>query len=299
MTARDTADEHDALRLRIAQTAPRRGAVEANAREMFRLLRSASADAVDLLVFPELALTGYDLGSRAADLAIPADEDPWGLWTDGKDGPVVIYGFVERGGDHLVYNSATVAAPGRRLHTHRKLHLPTYGTFDEGRIFAPGRAGVDVFEVLPKWTTAVLVCEDLWHPPLPYLAGLRGIDLLVVPAAAPGREPPTSDAPTAFASVDAWETIARATALIHGIWLVVANRSGVEGPVTFAGSSFVVAPDGTVVRRLGTGEETSDLVLHRSAIREARATFSHLRDARPGRVQAELARLTSRDRGRP
>lgn len=299
MSARGDGEAHASLRLRIAQTAPRRGEVEANAREMAQLRRAASARAVDLIVFPELALTGYHLGSRAADLAIPADEDPCGLWADGEDGPVVIYGFVERGGDHLVYNSATVAARGRRLHTHRKLHLPTYGTFDEGRIFAPGRAGVDVFDVLPGWRAAVLVCEDLWHPPLPYLAGLRGIDLLVVPAAAPGREPTTTGAPTAFASVDAWETIARATALIHGIWLVVANRSGVEGPVTFAGSSFVVAPDGTVVHRCGTGTETSDLVLRRSAIREARATFSHLRDARPGLVQAELERLTSRNRSQP
>jgi len=298
VSARGDGGACDALRLRIAQTAPRRGDVEANAREMARLLRSASAHAVDLLVFPELALTGYDLGARAADLAIPADEDPCGLWSDRQGGPVTIYGFAERGADHLVYNSATAAAPGERLHTHRKLHLPTYGSFDEGRIFAPGRGGIETFDVLPGWRTAILVCEDLWHPPLPYLAGLRGIDLLVVPAAAPGRDPGAADVAAAFGSVDVWETIARATALVHGIWLVVANRAGVEGAITFAGSSFVVAPDGTVVDRCGAGAETNDVVLRRSAIRKARATFSHLRDARPELVRAELERLLSRDGGR-
>src|ERR687893_824298 len=116
---------------------------------------------------------------------------------------------------------------------------------DEWRYFGRGDR-VEPFEV-NGWRIGVLICEDFWHPALTYILAMQGIHALVVLAAAPGRGALTGGEEGAFfASSDAWERIARTTAQLYGIYVAVCNRVGVEGGVTFAGESLVVAPDADV-----------------------------------------------------
>jgi predicted amidohydrolase len=287
-TGRQALTRHDdpALLLGVAQTAPRLRDVPANVRRIGDLARSTAAD---LLLTPELSLTGYDVGDSVHRLAVDAvpGQVP-GVELPDLPGEVV-FGLVEAtaGGPR---NAAVAVREGRVTFVHRKIHLPTYGMFDEGRWFGRG-SRLDVWQPLPGWTCGLLICEDFWHPGLAYVLASRGIDVLLVQAAAPGRGVWQGGPHGAFASAAAWERIAQTTAQLYGVFVALCNRVGVEGGVTFAGGSIIVAPDGTVLTRADDeSEQVITAELTHGALRRARQPYSHARDDDPRLVLRELRR---------
>ncbi|HYJ78159.1 MAG TPA: nitrilase-related carbon-nitrogen hydrolase [Longimicrobiaceae bacterium] len=277
------------MRLRIEQFAPALGDVGANLARVAAAQAAAAREGVTLLVTPELALTGYDVRDRVHALAVPAGDLPFPALVGGPD---VVVGAIERDGAFVPYNAALHLRGGVVLHRHRKVYLPTYGMFDEGRWFGRGDRA-RAYDAGSGWRMGLLVCEDLWHPALVYLLAAAGAHLVVVQAAAAGRGTLAgSEAGGRFASWDAWEHLARAAAVAYGIYVVVANRVGVEGSCVFAGGSLIVGPDGAVVARgsdLGEDRPTADLSL--DAVAAARRPYAHARDDDPRLVRAELDRL--------
>lgn len=278
------------LRLRVEQFAPLLDQPEANLARIEAAQRDASAERVDLLVTPELSLTGYDLRDRVHPLARPLAECRFPTLAAGPD---VVLGLVEQGDGFVPFNAALHLRGGRVLHRHRKLYLPTYGMFDEGRYFGAG-SSVRAYDAGGGWRVGLLVCEDLWHPSLTYLLAMAGAHLIVVQAAAGGRGAWEGGGTGRFASWRAWEHLACAAALAYGVYVVVANRVGVEGAVVFAGGSLIVGPDGAVIARgddLGEDRPTADLSLARVAA--ARRPYAHLRDEDPHLVLRELDRIAA------
>ena len=281
------------IRVVVHQMAPALADPETNARRIRSMVRDAG-DA-DVALFPELALTGYALGHRAREMGVAVGSEAPIPLPDG--GPVAVYGLVERGEDHLTYNSAVATRGASTLALHRKVYLPTYGTFDEGRIFARSRSSLRPFTLAPGWRAGILVCEDFWHPSLAYLLALQEADVLLVLAAAPGRgvaaeETLPATGARGFASTESWELIARTTARVHALYVVLCNRVGVEDGVTFAGGSLVVDPSGTVVARAPEGEEAViECTLEREEIAAARQPYSHLRDDDPAVTLHTLQRI--------
>jgi len=254
-----------------------------------------ACDDPSLVAFPELSLTGYDLRMRTAELALSPDDPPP---VSPSPGQIAVLGFPDIADDGRVFNAAGVVCDdgdgARWLHRYRKCFLPTYGTFDEGRYFASSRVGPRVFDA-HGWSIATLICEDLWHPSLTYLSALQGADLIVAPTAVPGRRP---DEGGAFHSMDRWVDMARALATFHQLWIVVANRAGVEGGLTFGGGSFVVGPEGDVEARAGASAgDHLELDLDPASIARARTRFSHLRDEDGSLLLRELGRLVGPDDG--
>lgn len=294
------------LRLVVEQTAPVRGNVDGNAAAIQGRIE-ASTDA-DLVLFPELCLTGYALGQRTPEVAVRVGAEGAPSGGEGglalglpAGGPVAVVGLVERGEDELVYNTAVALRGDEVLTRHRKVYLPTYGMFEEGRHFAPGRSGPETFALSGGWRAGILVCEDLWHPALAYLLALRGADVILVMSAAVGRGRPeaqeTADVPL-FSSMERWELLARSVAVHNGVYVALSNRVGVEDGLTFAGGSLVVDPAGEVVARAPQGREARlEVTLERDPIRRARHPFSHLRDEDPALVRDALDRIL-RERGR-
>lgn len=275
----------DYLRLAIDQFAPQ---LRAPADNLARI--AASAGDADLVLTPELSLTGYDVGDAAHRLALPLHLDeplPHGACDTSA---ALVLGLIERDGDGRPYNTAALVHHGRVRFRHRKLYLPTYGMFDEARFFARGD------EIRPVdidgWRAGILVCEDFWHPGVVYALAAAGIEMLLVQAAGPGRGVweggPHDDT---FASTSAWERIARTTAQLYGIYVALANRTGVEGAVTFAGGSLIVGPDGEVLARAGDDAVRLEAELRRGDLQSARRPYSHARDDDPRLVRRALDRL--------
>ena len=278
-----------ALRLRVEQTACAVGDVAGNLARIAAAQAEGAADGVDLVVTPELSVTGYDVRDRVHALAIPESDRPFPSLSDGPD---VVVGCIERDAAFTPFNAALHLSAGEVLHRHRKLYLPTYGMFDEGRYFAGG-GRARAYDGPEGWRMGLLVCEDLWHPALPWLLATDGAHLLVVQTAAAGRGAfEGGPGGGRFASWAAWEVLARSAAIAYGVYVVLANQAGADGAWVYAGGSMVVAPDGEVIARASDREEdrlTVDLSL--DAVAAARRPFSHARDDDPRLVARELARI--------
>jgi predicted amidohydrolase len=278
------------LHLAVLQTAPVLGDIAANVEAI-----AAAARGADLIVTPELSLTGYDVRDAVHDLSLhiaPGEAQPQLAPLAEKTTSETIVGLVEAGGNGIPYNVAVLLGGGRIRHSHRKIYLPTYGLFDEGRFFGRGET-LETIELAGGWRGAILVCEDLWHPALTYLAAMSGADVLIVPAAAPGRGVVEGgpDGGT-FASSRAWNELVSVTARTYGVYVVLSNRVGVEEGVTFAGGSRIVGPDGAVlVTAADTGEQRIEFVLEPAELARARQPYAHLRDEDPRFLVRALGRL--------
>ena len=279
------------LQLAVAQLDARPGAVADNAALVHDAALRAQAD---VLLTPELALTGYDVRDLAHDLALPlviGEPLPPPCEALRALPGTVITGLIERGADDVVYNVAVALDEGRLRDVHRKVYLPTYGMYDEGRWFGRGHE-VQPWPLAGSWRAGVLVREDFWHPGLVYTLASTGIDLLLVLAAGPGRGVWEGGAHGPFASADAWERIARTTAQLYGIYVALANRCGVEGAVTFAGGSLIVSPTGDVLARAPALEPALlRATLDPAVLAQARRPYFHGRDDDPRLVARELSRL--------
>lgn len=273
------------LRIALHQMSPRLLAPEDNLATM-----RAAADSLeaDLHIFPEMSLTGYDLGSRSGEFAVQEGDLPPIQTTDGS---TLVFGFPFQALDGRLFNAAGAVSGSEWQTIYRKVHLPTYGMFDEGRYFAPGRRAPHLISVA-GFRVALAVCEDLWHPAVAWLAAMQGADLLVCPVAAAGRGFRTPDAESRFESAEAWVMVARTIALQHGMAVALCNRVGSEGSITFAGGSLLISPSGDVVAHASDcEEEILTGSLNREEVQQARRPFSHLRDADPQWVRREIERL--------
>lgn len=275
------------MRLAVYQLAP---VMRDSAHNAGRIAAAARETDADLLLTPELSLTGYDLGDDFAYLAAPIRPGAAATFAPAlAESPDVVIGLPELGEDGVVFNASAHLQGGRVLHRHRKRYLPTYGMFDELRWFGRG-ATLDAYD-WQGWRVGQLICEDFWHPALAYLLAVRGVNLLLVAAAAPGRGVLSAAGDALFASTAVWERMARTTAQLYGIYVALANRVGVEGGVTFAGGSAIVGPDGEVLARAPEGREAvieADVSLQE--LTRSRRPYAHVRDDDPEWVLDQLAR---------
>lgn len=283
------------LKLAVHQFAPRLRHREANLSRIAEVVASTGAD---IILTPELSVTGYDVGDDATGLAVSVVPGQR-LELPGLDlaelrssQSRVVLGLIEKGEGGIPYNVAVVWHQGMVRFRHRKVHLPTYGMFDEGRFFGRG-ATVACHDLTRDWRVGVLVCEDFWHPGLAYVLAVSGIQLLLVPAAAPGRGVwQGGENGGVFASVDVWERIARVTAQLYGFYVAVANRTGVESGITFGGGSVVIGPAGDVLARASQLDQAVlEVELASSEIERARRPYAHARNDDPRLVWRELARV--------
>jgi predicted amidohydrolase len=282
--------------VRIEQSAPVLGDVPANLEKMLAAVRQAEQDDVQLLVFPELALTGYGLRDHVPECAVdPASREMRALVA--ASGKVSLaFGFVEESPEHLFFNSAAYCEAGKLLHVHRKVHLPTYGLFEEGRYFAGGD-GVRAFDTR-FGRLAMLVCEDVWHLPMPYLAALDGALAILALSASPTRG---VGAEGKAKSTLAWERLLLTYASSVTVFMFYSNRAGFEDGVGFWGGSTIVSPSGEVVLT-GAYHETDrpTAEVDFDLVRRERIHTPLLRDERLDVVRAELDRIwRTRRRRRP
>ncbi len=208
----------------------------------------AHAAGAGILLCPELCLTGYLVDPlEQADSAISLDNPIWKPLLEASQRVALAVGFAEHGPNGECYNSAAFLHAGQIWHVHRKLYLPNYGGFDEGRRFKAGQH-LGSFDT-PWGRLAMLICADAWHPSLAYLLAHEGVDLILVLTASPegGLDP-------AFDTMAAWERLNQTHALTLSMYVACTNIAGPEGGLVFTGGSHVAAPDGALIARLARYE---------------------------------------------
>jgi len=277
------------LTIGLAQIAPRLGDVQANLNKHLQFIEQAARQNAELLMFPELSLTGYTLQDLAHDVArTPAAHDPLlAPLLAASHALDLVIGFAERDARGRLYTAAAYLAQGHIVHVHRKVYLPTYGMFDEGRDFDLGEQ-VRAFDTR-FGRMGLLICEDFWHISPPYLLWLDGADLLLLTSASPGRG---IDHRSKLGSSRFVELINQAYASLFGCFVLHVNRVGFEDGVNFWGGSTVFGPDGELIAQAPYFEESLLVTtLDLSALRRARACLPLLRDERPELMQRELERI--------
>jgi len=278
------------LKVILAQIAPSLGDAERNLKIHLEEIRRAERAGADLIVFPELSLTGYLLQDLVAECAMEPKTSPLLRRLEKASARVaVVAGFVEQGPGISFYNAAACFVKGKLAHLHRKVYLPTYGMFDEGRYFAQG----DVFRTFeaPWGRTGILICEDFWHLSSSWLLAQEGMELLVVATNSPVKEIKAAGAPTGQA---AWSRLGQVVAQFLTCYVVCVNRAGGEEGWTFAGGSFAVAPSGKLIgeaRQLRA--DRLAVALPPGPLRQARTTSPLLRDEKLDLVRRELGRIVS------
>jgi len=274
------------LRVALAQVDCALGDVEENARRAREQIAGARAHDADLVVFPELSLTGYALGAVADDMALGRDDDTIAALAEAAEDVSVVVGCVEQSRVQT-YNSALFLERGTVVHVQRKAYLPTYGRFEEHKHFTPGH-GLRAFDSrLGRF--ALLICNDAWQAPLAFLAVHDGARVLIVPACS-SLEP---DAGTDPAEIERdWHDLLRFHARFLQAYVVFVNRVGEEAGLRFWGGSQVVDPWGRVVAQAPRGEPAlvcADLDL--GAVRRRRRELPLLKEGRLGLLARELDRL--------
>ena len=279
------------FKIGIAQLSPRLGDVAANLTLYEQAIARARNEDVELLVFPELSLTGYHLRDMVATVALRQDAPEFSRLRELSKSVACLAGLVEESPDFRFYNAAVYLSAGEVRHVHRKVYLPTYGMFDEQRYFARGDS-VRAFDT-PYGRAATLVCEDLWHPSTAYIATLDQALMLICPSSSPLRG--IADNRERDENARYWEALNRVYAETFGVFVIYANRVGFEDGVGFWGGSEVIDPFGQCIAKGRYYEEdfvTADISL--DVVRRKRVAAPLLRDEDIDLTINELLRIRGR-----
>jgi predicted amidohydrolase len=264
--------------VRLSQLNPTLGDLKHNLELHLREVDAARRQGIDLLVFPELSLTGYFLKDQVNDLAIRLEDPLLARLLAMSNELSIVVGFVEHGPGDQLYNAMAFLEGGRVLHVHRKVHLVSYGMFDEARDFAPGADFRPIESRLGR--LGLSICEDFWHVGGGYTYFLERCDALIVPSASPARGISAGD--EGLRSVAVWDTLLSAQALLFQCWILYCNRVGWEDGIGFAGHSAIFGPEGRRRAQLeGLSPGRLDQRLNSATLERTRVRTPLRRDERP------------------
>ena len=284
------------IRVALAQIAPALGELDANLARHHELIEQARSDRADLVVFPELGLTGYQLQDLASEVSIRLDDPRLAdLAAETKDLSAVV-SFVEESADHRLFIAAALLEDGEIRHVHRKLFLPTYGLFDERRFFAHG----DMLRAVPSRLgvgVGIAICEDFWHLPVPQLLALDGAQILINVSSSPGRDLAATNE-VGLGTATSWRTLMRTYAQLTTSFAIFCNRVGVDESISFWGGSEVIGPNGAAILSAPLYDEGLFVAEFATAdIRRERIGLPLLRDERPEFQVRELSRIVAERAG--
>ncbi len=278
------------MKIALAQISPHLGHIQKNFELHLQFIKKARRAKVDLLIFPELSLTGYLLKDFVETTALDPDTSPVfkELKALSRDISLVL-GFVEEKSSErgLFYNSAAFLDKGKIIHIHRKVFLPTSGMFDEARFYAQGR-NFRTFSAR-HGKMGLLVCRDFLHYAASYLLFTGGSEIIVVISAAPGRGLAGKNG---FATSRMWELMGEAIAKFSSAFVIYCNRVGMEDGIVFAGGSFIFNPLGKRVAQAPYFEK--DFLVQEidpAEIRRARKNWPFKRDDKPEVILEALHRI--------
>ncbi|KAF1028604.1 MAG: (R)-stereoselective amidase [Pseudomonas sp.] len=255
------------MRVALYQCPPLPLDVAGNLKRLQCIAQEASG--ADLLVLPEMFLTGYNIGAEAVGALAEAQDGPsaQAIAALAKHARVaILYGYPERSADGRVFNAVQlIDANGQRLCNYRKTHL--FGDLDHS-MFSAGNDDIALVQ-LNGWTLGFLICYDLEFPENARRLALAGAELILVPTA--------NMVPFDFVA----DVTVRARAFENQCYVAYANYCGQEDQIQYCGQSSLAAPDGQRIARAGLDEALIVGTLSRQAMADSRAANRYLQDRRP------------------
>ena len=284
--------EHAAagLRVALAQISPVLGDRERNLEMHLEQIEAARRQQADLIVFPELSLTGYFLRDMVPDVALDPAGPEVGRLIEAAGASALVVGLVEETPRHRFFNAALYAEGGQVVHVHRKVYLPTYGLFDEQRYFAAG-GRIEAFDTARFGRVGILICEDFWHLSAAAIMQAEEVDLLICVANSPARGVDSED----IATAETYRQLAATFSKLLGAVVIVANRVGFEDGLCFWGGSMVMGPDGRPIAQAPMLDESLTVaVFDPGELRRQRLIAPLARDERLLLLIEELNRIKRR-----
>jgi predicted amidohydrolase len=279
------------MKIALAQISPKLGDLGHNFRLHVDYIQKAKKKNIDLLIFPELSLTGYTLKDLVEEIALDPRTDPLFKKLKGLSHEMsFVLGFVEEKEKGQFLNSAAFFSQGKIVHIHRKIYLPTYGMFEELKFFDQGKNFQTFSTSFGK--TGMLICYDFLHISSSYLLFVGGSELIIAISAAPGRGLSDNEG---YASVRMWELMGEAVSHFFQAFVIYCNRIGFEDGKSFAGGSFIYNPGGHLVAKAPYAEE--DFLVKNidlEEIRRFRKNRPYRRDEKPEITMEALKRIIAK-----
>jgi predicted amidohydrolase len=260
------------VRIALAQIGCEQGNKKKNLETIRKNVAKAKTEGAQLVIFPELSLTGYVVRDQIYELAerIPGPTTRIVEKLAKEHKQYIIFGMPEASekAQATLYNSAVLVGPNGFIGKYHKMYLPTHSVFEEKRYFRPGYQ-VAVFDTkLGK--IGLVICYDIYFPEVLRLTRLKGAQLIVCISASPGIR-------RSF-----FETLTIARAIENTAFLAYVNMAGIEDGLQFWGGSRLVGPAGGIIAQAKYDEE--DFVIAEMDYADAKAVEAFvptLRDLRP------------------
>ena len=281
------------LTIALAQIQPALANINVNLQKHLQYMRTAAEQGAQLILFPELSLTGYYLRDLVHEMGMTIDSPPMleirelsrELDLD------VMVGFVEETPRYGHYIAAAYIGQGEVKHVHRKVYLPTYDQFDDGRFFKQGDH-IRAFDTR-FGRVGMLICEDFWHVSASYVLWMDGAELMLFHSASPGRGVDQRDTLSTERHVNGYMQV---YSRLYTTYVAHCNRVGFESGEIFWGGSAIFDTSGEQMCRAESFDEalviqTVDL----AALGRARAITETLRDERLSLTMRELNRIQERN----
>jgi predicted amidohydrolase len=262
----------DKIKIALAQISSKREDKEANFQKIEKLTVTAEKQGAELIIFPEMSLTGYVVHDQFYEVAEtipgPTIEKAEGLAK--KTGMHIIFGMPELSEktQATVFNTAVFVGPKGLIGKYRKMYLPTHSVFEEKRYFRPGYQTAAFQTVLGN--VGLCICYDIFFPEVLRLIRLNGAQLIVCISASPAVRR------------SYFETLTCARAIENTAYLAYVNLAGVQDGLQFWGGSRLVSPNGDVLAKAKYDEEDFLICeVDYSDLRSAETFIPTLRDLRP------------------
>jgi predicted amidohydrolase len=260
------------IKVALAQMSCRVGDKAHNLRTMATYITEAKKQKADVILFPELSLTGYVIKDRTYELAetIPGPSTEKIVKLAKENHIHVIHGMIEKSpkAKGVVYNTAVLTAPDGLIGNYRKMYLPTHSVFEEKRYFRQG------YET-PMFDTAIgkvgmIICYDIFFPETVRLLRLKGAELIACISASPSIRR------------NYFEILTAARALENTAYVAYVNLVGIEDGLQFWGGSRIIAPNGRIIAQGKYDEEDMILgTIDYTDIPRTETFVPTLRDLRP------------------
>ncbi len=256
----------------LAQFPCKIGNKQHNINKMAKYTKQAEKQKTDIIIFPEMSLTGYTTRDLTYELAeeIPGPSTEKIGRIAKKENLYIIYGMPERSekGKAIIYNSAVLTGPEGYIGKYRKMHLPTHSVFEEKRYFRLGYQ-TPVFETnIGK--LGITICYDIFFPEITRALRLQGAKIIICISASPAVRK------------NFFETLTAARALENTCFLAYVNLVGIENGLQFWGGSRLISPSGTIIAQSKYNEEDISFGnVNYEDLKPIEAFVPTLRDLRP------------------